>query len=94
MTSDARDAENALLSPAEYDRLSPTRVHRAVWFPGYRDRVPWSHQHVHPWSVRHLSLSCVAELDVDTVFKHLTRPEGYIFPAPTGPRLKSTPAEY
>ena len=64
MTSDARDAANALLSPAEYDRLAPTRVHRAVWFPGYRDRVPWSHHHVQSWLARRLSLPCVAELDV------------------------------
>ena len=67
---------NALLSPAEYDSLAPTRVPRAIWFPGYRDRVPWYHHHVHPWSARRLSLTCVAELDVDTLFKHLTRPEG------------------
>ena len=43
MTGSPRDAENAVLPPAEYDRLAPTRVHRAGWFPVYRDRVPWSH---------------------------------------------------
>ena len=85
MTSDARDAENALLPPTEYDRLAQTRVPRAEWFPRYRDRVPWSHQRVHPWSTCRLSLTCAAELDVDTLFKHLKRPEGYIFPASTAP---------
>ena len=73
MTSDAGDARNALLPPAEYDRLAPTRVPRDQWFTGYRDRVPWFHLHVHPWSARRVSLTCVGELDVDTLFKHLTR---------------------
>ena len=91
MTNSPRDAKNAVLPPAEYDRLDPTRVPRAKWFPGYRDRVPWSHLHVHPWSARRLSLTSVAELDVDTLFKHLTRPAGYIFPTPTAPRSNAAP---
>ena len=91
MTGSPRYAENAVLPPAEYDRLAPTRVPRAEWFPGYRDRVPWSHPHVHPWSALRLSLTSVAELDVDTLFKHLARPAGYIFPAPTAPRSNAAP---
>ena len=74
MTSDARDAANALLTTAEYDRLAPTRVPQAEWFPGYRNRVPWSHHHVQPWSDFCLSLTCVAKLDVNTLIKHPTRP--------------------
>ena len=34
MTGSPRDAENAVLPPAEYDRLAPTRVPRAEWFCG------------------------------------------------------------
>ena len=65
MTRDAREAENALLPTAEYDRLAPTRVSRDQWFPGYRGRVTWSHLHVHPWSARRARLTFVAELDMD-----------------------------
>ena len=39
MTSDAQDAENALLPQAEYDLLAPTRVSRNQWLSGYRNRV-------------------------------------------------------
>ena len=41
MTSGAREAENALLSPSKYDRLALAQVPRYQWLPGYRDRVPW-----------------------------------------------------
>ena len=57
MTDDARDAKNTLISPAEYDRFAPTRVPRAQWFPGYRDRIPWSHLHVHWFSARRVVLT-------------------------------------
>ena len=93
MTSGTRDAEKVLLPPVEYDRLAPSLVPRAEWFFGYRDRVSWSHQHVHPWSARRFSMTCVAELDVDILFKHHLRPKGYSFPAPTAPRCKATPPE-
>ena len=93
MTGSPRYAENAVIPPAEYDRLAPTRLPRAEWFTGYRDQVPWSHPYVHPWSSRRLSMTSVAELDVDTLFKQLTRSAGYIFPAPTAPRSKSAPPE-
>ena len=75
MTGDAREAKNALLPPAEYDCLATTRELRNQCFYGYRDRVPWSHLHVHPWSARRVSLTCVAELNTDTLFKHLTQPK-------------------
>ena len=39
-TDSPRDAENAVLPPAEYDRMTPTRIPRAEWFTGCRDRVP------------------------------------------------------
>ena len=94
MTSSTRDAEDALLPPVEYNRLAPTRVSRAEWFPGYRDRVPWSHHHVHPCSAPRVSLTCVAEMDVYTLFKHLKWPKGYIFPAPTAPRSNAAPPEF
>ena len=93
MNSDARDADNTLLPPAEYNRLAKTRVFRAEWLPGYRDRVPWSYNHVHPRSICRVSLDCVAELDPYTMFKHVTRPKGYIFPDPTAFRSNATPSE-
>uniref|UniRef100_A0AAV1U8Q9 Uncharacterized protein n=1 Tax=Peronospora matthiolae TaxID=2874970 RepID=A0AAV1U8Q9_9STRA len=93
MTCSPQDAENTVLPPAEYDRLAPTWGPRAEWLFGYRDRVPWSHSQVHPWSARRLSLTSVAELDLDALFEHLTRPAGYIFPAPTAPRSKVAPPE-
>ena len=40
-----------------------------------------------------LSLTCVVEMDVDTLFKHLTRPKGYIFLAPNATRSKAAPPE-
>ena len=40
MTIDVQEAENALLSPDEYDRLTPTRIPHDQYFTGYRDRVP------------------------------------------------------
>ena len=91
--SDVREAENALLPPAEYYRSAPTRVPRDQWFTGYRDRVPRSHIQVHPWSTRRVSLICVVELDVDTLFKHLTRTKRYIFPTPTASRSNAEPPE-
>ena len=66
MIKSTRDVENTLLPLAEYDHLASTWVPRANYFPKYRDRVTRSHQHVHPWSARRLSLTCVAKLNVDT----------------------------
>ena len=49
--------------------------------------------HVYLSSAGRVSLTCVAELDVETIFKHLTRPKGNIFPAPTSPRFTAATPE-
>ena len=63
VTDDDSDAVNAVLSPQEYEELSPTKIPRSQWIPGYRERVPRSSVQVSPWSVRRVSLICLAELD-------------------------------
>lgn len=93
MNSDPRETENDLLSPDEYSHLPQTQVPRDQWFPGYRARVPRSHLQVHPWSARRVSWTCIAELDVDFLAKHLNRPAGYVFPTPTAPRHRNAPPE-
>ena len=93
MSSDAWNAENPLLPPAEYDRLTSIRLPRDQWFPGYPDRVPWYHLHVHPWSACRFSLTCGADLDVDTLFKHLTRPKGYVYLSSEAFRSKAATPE-
>ena len=48
MTDDDRDAVNAALSTQEYEELSPTRIPRSQWIPGYRERAPRSSVQVSP----------------------------------------------
>ena len=48
---------------------------------------------VGPWLARRVGFTCMEELDVDTLFKHLSRTKGYIFPAPTAPGFNAAPPE-
>ena len=93
MPMDTRDAENALLPPAKYDRFTPTLVLHDQWFPGYRDPFPRSHIQPHPWSTRRFGLTGVSELDVDILSKHLTRPKKNIFSIITATSYKTAPTE-
>ena len=74
------DAVNAVLSPKEYDELSPTKIPRSQYLPAYRERVSRSKTQVSPWSARRVSLICLAELDLDLLSQHFSRPKGYTFP--------------
>ena len=67
-----RASVNPVLLPADYGSLPPIKVPRDQWIPGHRDRVPRSSAHV---SARRVSWTSVAELDVDLLFRHFSRPK-------------------
>ena len=83
LSDSPRAPVNSMLSLADYDSLPPTKISRDQWIPGYRDRVPRSSVQVSPWSARRVSWTSVAEMDIDFLYHHLSRPRGYIFPTVT-----------
>ena len=85
MTYEARDAVNAVLSLQKYEDLSPTKIPRSQWIPGYRERVTWSSVQVSPWSARRVSVICLAELDLDLFSQHFSRTKEYLFPEDQDP---------
>ena len=79
--SDTCQPCHKLLTPVAYAALPDTTVPRDQWIPGYRDRVPRSTPAVAPWSARRVNLICVADLDLDDLYRHFSKPTGFIFPA-------------
>uniref|UniRef100_A0AAV1U5G8 Uncharacterized protein n=1 Tax=Peronospora matthiolae TaxID=2874970 RepID=A0AAV1U5G8_9STRA len=89
-----RDHVNPMLSLTDYDSLPPIKVSRNQWIPGYRDRVPRSYTQVSPWSARKVSWTSVAEIDIDFLYRHLSRPKGYIFPTVMAPKCPPPTSEW
>ncbi|ETN20252.1 hypothetical protein PPTG_03292 [Phytophthora nicotianae INRA-310] len=61
------------LSNAELADLPHTRVSRAEWIPGYRDRRVFQGHDVVPWSAQDIRQTSIVEMDVDLLFHRFAK---------------------
>ena len=66
---------NRLLSPNACKALPPKRSSQAQWISGYRARVSYPTGQLASSSSRRLRLITMDELDLDFLFRHLSRPK-------------------
>ena len=77
ISSDTKDSVNTLLTPAKYTALPETKITRDLWILGYRDQAPRSYNQFSPWSARRISLTSVAEIEIELLYRHLLVPKDY-----------------